>query len=132
MADGKVPRRHGQSTIAVHGGAKPRLPGSPVSSPLVQSVNFVQDFGTAEGLLYTRYGNTPNEEIVQERMALLEGSEAALVLSSGAFHRPNRHTVLALITCATHTQWPGDQAIGERRPTGLRDPAVVRFKVFTP
>ncbi len=56
----------------------------------------------------------------------------ALVLSSGAFHRTNRHTVLALITCATHTQWPGDQAIGERRPTGLRDPSVARFKVFTP
>ncbi|MGK2963946.1 MAG: trans-sulfuration enzyme family protein [Gemmatimonadaceae bacterium] len=83
MADGKLPPKPGQSTIAVHGGAEPRLPGSPVSSPLVQSVNFVQDFGTAEGLLYTRYGNTPNEEIVQKRIAMLEGSEAALVLSSG-------------------------------------------------
>jgi cystathionine beta-lyase/cystathionine gamma-synthase len=83
MADAKLPPKAGQSTIAVHGGAEPRVPGSPVSSPLVQSVNFVQDFGTAEGLLYTRYGNTPNEEIVQKRIALLEGSEAALVLSSG-------------------------------------------------
>lgn len=83
MTDGKLPRKPGQSTIAVHGGAEPRLPGSPVTSPLVQSVNFVQDFGTAEGQLYTRYGNTPNEEIVQKRIAMLEGSEAALVLSSG-------------------------------------------------
>jgi O-acetylhomoserine/O-acetylserine sulfhydrylase-like pyridoxal-dependent enzyme len=83
MTDGKLPPKAGQSTIAVHGGAEPRVPGSPVSSPLVQSVNFVQDFGTAEGLLYTRYGNTPNEEIVQKRIAMLEGSEAALVLSSG-------------------------------------------------
>lgn len=83
MTDGKLPRKPGQSTIAVRGGVEPRLPGSPVTSPLVQSVNFVQDFGTAEGLLYTRYGNTPNEEIVQKRIAMLEGSEAALVLSSG-------------------------------------------------
>jgi cystathionine beta-lyase/cystathionine gamma-synthase len=33
--------------------------------------------------MYTRYGNTPNEEIVQKRIAMLEGTEAALVLSSG-------------------------------------------------
>jgi len=46
-------------------------------------VNYVQDFGTSEGLVYTRYGNTPNEQVVQERIALLEGAEAALVLASG-------------------------------------------------
>jgi cystathionine beta-lyase/cystathionine gamma-synthase len=43
----------------------------------------VQEFGTGEGLRYTRYGNSPNAEIVQRRLALLEGAEAALVLSSG-------------------------------------------------
>ena len=82
MAASKKPRVQGQSTIAVHGGADARVAGSPVSNPLVQSVNFVQDFGTAE-LLYTRYGNTPNEAVVQKRIAMLEGTEAALVLSSG-------------------------------------------------
>jgi cystathionine beta-lyase/cystathionine gamma-synthase len=46
-------------------------------------VNFAQNTGTSEGLLYTRYGNTPNAEIVQKRLAQLEGSEASLVLSSG-------------------------------------------------
>jgi cystathionine beta-lyase/cystathionine gamma-synthase len=46
-------------------------------------VNFAQETGTSEGLMYTRYGNTPNAEIVQKRLAQLEGSEAALVLSSG-------------------------------------------------
>jgi cystathionine beta-lyase/cystathionine gamma-synthase len=54
-----------------------------ISAPLVQSVNFAQETGTSEGLLYTRYGNTPNAERVQRRLALLEGSEEALVLSSG-------------------------------------------------
>jgi len=76
-------RAHGLSTLAVHGGAPQAAPDSPVSQPLHQSVNYVQDVGTAEGLRYSRYGNAPNAEIVQQRLALLEGSEAALALSSG-------------------------------------------------
>ena len=81
MAEGT--RKLGLSTIAVHGGTQRPTPGTGVTSPLVQSVNFAQDTGTSEGLMYTRYGNTPNAEIVQRRLAQLEGSEAALVLSSG-------------------------------------------------
>ncbi|HKR09205.1 MAG TPA: aminotransferase class I/II-fold pyridoxal phosphate-dependent enzyme [Gemmatimonadaceae bacterium] len=81
MAEGT--RKLGLSTAAVHGGTPKPTPGTGVTSPLVQSVNFAQNTGTSEGLLYTRYGNTPNAEIVQKRLAQLEGSEAALVLSSG-------------------------------------------------
>ena len=55
----------------------------------------------------------------------------ALVLSNTAFNRANRHTVLAMITRAAHTQWPSDHAIEDVRPTGLRAASVVRFKVFT-
>ncbi|HJQ53784.1 MAG TPA: aminotransferase class I/II-fold pyridoxal phosphate-dependent enzyme [Gemmatimonadaceae bacterium] len=76
-------RKLGLSTTAIHGGAPQSNPGSPVTAPLVQSVNYVQETGTSEGLQYTRYGNTPNAERVQRRLAMLEGSEAALVLSSG-------------------------------------------------
>jgi cystathionine beta-lyase/cystathionine gamma-synthase len=76
-------RKLGLSTTAIHGGAPRPTPGTGVSSPLVQSVNYVQDVGTSEGLQYTRYGNTPNAVRVQQRLALLEGSEEALVLSSG-------------------------------------------------
>jgi len=85
MATARKPRPPGKSTLAVHGGAEPRNAGSPIGAPLLQSVNYVQEFGPegAEKLLYTRYGNTPNEETVQKRLALLEGSEAALVLASG-------------------------------------------------
>jgi cystathionine beta-lyase/cystathionine gamma-synthase len=79
----EVTRKLGLSTTAIHGGAAPAAPGVGISAPLVQSVNFVQETGTSEGLLYTRYGNTPNAERVQRRLALLEGSEEALVLSSG-------------------------------------------------
>jgi mRNA interferase MazF len=55
----------------------------------------------------------------------------ALVLSGDAFNRRNGHTVLAMITRATHTQWRSDHRIGDLLPTGLRDASVVRFKVFT-
>ena len=37
-------------------------------TPLHQSVNFVQEIGTAEGLLYPRYGNTPNADVVQKKV----------------------------------------------------------------
>ena len=34
-------------------------------------------------LRYPRYGNVPNADVVQRRLALLEGGEAAIVLGSG-------------------------------------------------
>jgi cystathionine beta-lyase/cystathionine gamma-synthase len=85
MGSPRKPRPPGQSTVAVHGGAEHRNAGSPVSAPLLQSVNYVQEFGPEGGanIMYTLYGNTPNEEVVQKRIAMLEGAEAALVLSSG-------------------------------------------------
>ena len=76
-------RRPGLSTLAVHGGGTARDTDAPVVAALHQSVNYVQEVSSAEGLRYPRYGNAPNAEIVQRRLAALEGSEAALVLSSG-------------------------------------------------
>jgi cystathionine beta-lyase/cystathionine gamma-synthase len=100
------------STIAIHGGLDPRRAGDSVVPPLVQSVNYVQEIGTAAGLRYTRYGNTPNAERVQKRLALLEGAEASLVLSSGmgatacamlALLRPGDHLLAsAYIYGGTH------------------------------
>ena len=71
------------ATLAIHGAREAHRPGDPVVEPLVQSVNHLQALGTAEGLKYTRYGNTPNADRVQKRIAMLEGAEASLVLSSG-------------------------------------------------
>jgi len=97
----KRTNRQGRSTIAVHGGSPHREAGEPVAQALFQSVNYVQEFGTSD-LLYTRYGNTPNEEVVQKRIAMLEGAESALVLASGmgatacammALLRPGDHLV---------------------------------------
>ena len=59
------------------------MAGTPVVTPLVQSVNFIHPLGTGEGLTYTRYGNTPNVKIVERRLAMLEGAESAVLLSSG-------------------------------------------------
>jgi cystathionine beta-lyase/cystathionine gamma-synthase len=70
-------------TLAVHAGHDSRDADSPVVNPLYQSVNFIQEFGTAEGLRYPRYGNSPNAEVVQARIAALEGTEAACLLASG-------------------------------------------------
>jgi cystathionine beta-lyase/cystathionine gamma-synthase len=72
-----------RSTIPVHGGAPHAPAGAPVVTPITQSVSFVQTLGTSEGLKYARYGNTPNVELVERRLALLEGAEAAVCLSSG-------------------------------------------------
>ncbi|MGI8545926.1 MAG: trans-sulfuration enzyme family protein [Gemmatimonadaceae bacterium] len=46
-------------------------------------MSFVQELGTGEGLKYSRYGNTPNVELVERRLAMLDGGEAAVALSSG-------------------------------------------------
>lgn len=96
----EVTRKPGLSTTAIHGGAAAPAPGSGVAPTLVQSVNFAQEPGTSEGLLYTRYGNTPNADRLQRRLALLEGSEAALVLSSGM--GATACSMLALVRSGDH------------------------------
>ena len=75
--------KRGLSTIAVHGGSERAPSEGPVVAPLSQSINYIQEIGTSEGLRYARYGNTPNAAVVQQRLADLEGAEAALLLSSG-------------------------------------------------
>ena len=98
----RKPRAIDLSTIAVHAGAESREADTPVVQPIYQSVNFIQEIGTAEGLRYPRYGNTPNAEVVQRRIAALEGAEAAVLLSSGmgatacallALLRPGDHLI---------------------------------------
>jgi cystathionine beta-lyase/cystathionine gamma-synthase len=74
---------HSLSTTVLHGGSDGHHPDTPVVAPIFQSVNFIQEVGTEAGLRYGRYGNNPNAERLQHRLALLEGAEAALVLGSG-------------------------------------------------
>jgi cystathionine beta-lyase/cystathionine gamma-synthase len=72
------------ATLGIHGGGGARERGEPVAPPIVQSATF---FGggpdDSEELLYTRYGNNPNQLQVAAKMAALEGMEAGLALGSG-------------------------------------------------
>ncbi len=76
-------RRPGPSTLSVHGIPHRRADWTPVVSPIMQSTTFVNPVGSAEEVLYTRYGNNPNQVDIALKYALLEGTEAAVFLSSG-------------------------------------------------
>jgi mRNA interferase MazF len=54
----------------------------------------------------------------------------ALILSPAEFNRQSGHSVMAMITSANRSSWPGDVAIGSSN-AGLRMPCVVRMKLFT-
>lgn len=81
----------GPSTRAVHAGELPDPSTNSLSPPLYQSSvyafrNAAQGAalfaGTDEGYIYTRLGN-PTLKMLETKLALLEGAEAALVTSSG-------------------------------------------------
>jgi len=97
------------ATLVVHAGNEGRDVDTPVVHPLVQSVNFIQEVGSGSGLRYPRYGNAPNAEVVQRRVAALEGSEAAVLLASG----------MGAIACALIALLrPGDHLIASSRIYG--------------
>lgn len=54
----------------------------------------------------------------------------ALVLSRRKFNK-HGHTILAMITTASHSAWPGDTTIEDREPAGLHTDCIVRLKLFT-
>lgn len=91
-------------TVVVHGGEESgqRDVDAPVVHPLYQSVNYIQEIGSSEGLRYPRYGNAPNAEVLQRRVAVMENAEASVLLASGmgatacallALLRPGDHIV---------------------------------------
>ncbi|RME20228.1 MAG: type II toxin-antitoxin system PemK/MazF family toxin [Deltaproteobacteria bacterium] len=56
----------------------------------------------------------------------------ALVLSgSKSFNSRARHSVMAMITSASHGDWSLDCKIEDLRSAGLPAPSKVRFKLFT-
>jgi cystathionine beta-lyase/cystathionine gamma-synthase len=80
----KAARTNALATLALHGGRDGAgEPDSPVVTPLYQSVSYVMEPGVEGELRYPRYGNTPNAEVVQRRLAAIEGAERALLLASG-------------------------------------------------
>ena len=77
------PRKFGPSTKAVHGRPATKPEGSPVAKAIVQSSTFVNLVGEDGDLLYTRYGNNPNQVDLGGKLALLEGAEAGIFVASG-------------------------------------------------
>ncbi|MBI5426959.1 MAG: type II toxin-antitoxin system PemK/MazF family toxin [Nitrospinae bacterium] len=56
----------------------------------------------------------------------------ALVLSNAkGFNRPAGHSVMAMITSASHAPWPLDCPIDDLSAAGLPSPSIARFKPFT-
>lgn len=55
----------------------------------------------------------------------------ALVCSSATYNGATRHVVLAMITTARHSKWPGDVPIRDLHAAGLPAPSIVRWKLFT-
>ena len=76
-------RRLGLSTRAIHGDPKARADWTAVAPPLYQSSTFTNPVGSNAEVIYTRYGNNPNQVDIGRRLALLEGADAALFVASG-------------------------------------------------
>jgi cystathionine beta-lyase/cystathionine gamma-synthase len=75
--------RLGRSTLAVHGLPEPRREHDPVVAPIMQAATFVNAVGSEREVLYTRYGNNPNQLSLARKYALLEGAEDAVFVASG-------------------------------------------------
>lgn len=76
-------RRFGPSTTAVHGEPHRRPDWAPVITPIHQSATFTNPVGSPEEVLYTRYGNNPNQRELARKYARLEGAEDAIFVASG-------------------------------------------------
>ena len=122
MSPPRRPRQLALPTLAIHAGETAHETDSPVVTPLFQSASFVNEVGGGGELRYPRYGNTPNAEIVQTRLAALDGAEAGLVLASGmgatacallALLRPGDHLL------ASRGIYGGTQELLTREFSGL-------------
>ena len=84
-------RERGVSTVAVHGGEARQKPGDSITDPIFCASTFT--FADTQAVIdyieqhqdraeYGRYGN-PSERVVEEKLAELEGAQAALLFSTG-------------------------------------------------
>ncbi len=82
--------KQGFATQSIHAGALRNEQGT-LATPIYQTATFLFDSaeqggnrfaGEEEGYIYSRIGN-PTSTVIEEKMALLEGGEAALATASG-------------------------------------------------
>ena len=114
MSDDRVP---GFATLAVHAGAKPDPTTKARATPIYQTTSYVFDdsehaaalFGLQQfGNIYTRIMN-PTQDVLEQRIAALEGGSAALAVASG--HAAQVVAFHALLS-------PGDEFIAARQLYG--------------
>lgn len=107
----------GDATLAIHSGEERVHVGAPVGTPVSRTANFT--FASTEEMkrwaegkspayIYTRYGN-PTLTIAEQKLAALEGAEAAVVTASGSAAISS--TLLALLRA-------GDELIATRQLYG--------------
>ena len=85
-------QKHGPQTTAIHGGEPSRHGvGAPVGTPISRTSTFTFSStaemklwaeGKSKAYIYSRYGN-PTLSVAEEKIAALEGGEAAVVTASG-------------------------------------------------
>ncbi|HEY0038899.1 MAG TPA: PLP-dependent aspartate aminotransferase family protein, partial [Longimicrobium sp.] len=78
-----MPHPAGPGTQAIHAGDPAPRPNAPVVNPIVTSTTFYMDAEGRGDLLYTRYGNGPNHQVLEARLAALDGGDDALAVGSG-------------------------------------------------
>ena len=114
MSDNFAP---GFATLSIHAGAKPDPTTKARVTPIYASTSYVFDnvehaaslFGlTAFGNIYTRIIN-PTQDVLEQRLAALEGGSAALAVASG--HAAQVVAFHALLS-------PGDEFIAARQLYG--------------
>jgi methionine-gamma-lyase len=85
-------KRFGDATIAIHTGEERFGVGAPVGTPISRTANFTfantEEMkrwaeGESAAYIYTRYGN-PTLAMAEQKIAALEGGEAAVVTASGS------------------------------------------------
>src|SRR5580704_12928933 len=91
----KIPgrkRRQGDSTLAIHAGEEKFHIAGPVGIEISRTANFTFSSteemklwaeGKSSAYIYTRYGN-PTLAVAEQKIAALEGAEAAVVTASGS------------------------------------------------
>jgi cystathionine beta-lyase/cystathionine gamma-synthase len=95
----------GPSTRAVHAGGPAARVGNPVVNPVYQTTTFFSDPSGEGEVLYSRYGNNPNQRLLEERIRALTGAGDVVVTGSGM-----GATVAALLSCLR----AGDHVVAAR------------------
>jgi methionine-gamma-lyase len=110
-------KRWGDATIAIHRGDEHFHVGKPVGTTIARTANFTFKSteemrrwaeGKSSAYIYTRYGN-PTLTIAEEKLAALEGAEAAIVTASG---------MAAISSALLAVLKAGDEVISTRQTYG--------------